>query len=373
MEAEGLKFFRELLETPGPSGYEEQVQEVVRRWAGQWADEVRTDSHGNVIAVRNPGGGPRLLLDGHCDQIGFVVSHVDGDGYLYTQPIGGWDPQIVLGQRVVVQGRGGPVPGVIARKPKHLLTADELKKVPELHELWIDIGAANRDDALTAVAIGDPVTVALGMRELRHGLVSGAKMDNTTGLWAVFDALRRLHGKKLAAEVHFVSAVQEEIGLRGAATAAHGVAPAAGIAVDVTHATDCPTIDKRTQGDIRVGGGPVLFRGPNVNPVMHRLLLETAERKKLPVQHAANGRGMSNDTNAMQLAGNGVATACLGLPLRYMHSPVEVVALADLDGCAELMAGFLLALPADADFTPRLAGVGQKAKPGRPGGRPGRG
>ena len=284
MDSAALSFFRELLETPSPSGYEEAVQQVVRRWAERWADEVRTDVHGNVIAVRNPGGSPRVLLDGHCDQIGFVVTHIDGDGFLYTQPIGGWDPQIVLGQRVVVHGRGGPVPGVIARKPKHLLTAEELKKVPELHELWIDLGASNKEDALSVAAIGDAVTVALGMRELRNGFVSGPKMDDATGLWSVFDALRRLHGQTLAAEVHFVSAVQEEIGLRGAATAAYGVNPIAGIAVDVTPRHRLPH-HRQTRARRRES-----WRRPSAVP--------RTERQSRDAPNAAGDRGAEGDRGA---------------------------------------------------------------------------
>jgi tetrahedral aminopeptidase len=351
---ESKAFFHHLLETPSPSGFEERIQQVVREWAKPFADEVRTDLHGNVIAAKNPEGSPRILLDGHCDQIGLIIVHVDDNGFLYAQAIGGWDPQILLGQRVSVWAKSGPITGVIARKPKHLLTTEEMKKVPEIHELWIDIGAKDKAEALSVVSAGDPVTVALGAHEMKNGLVCGPNMDDSTGLFVVFEALKRVAGRKLNAAVFVVSAVQEEIGLRGAHTAAHGVDPQVGIAVDVTHATDCPTIDKRTLGDIRVGNGPVVFRGPNVNPRVASKLGAIAEQERLPFQSIGLGRGMSNDANPIQLTRSGVATAAIGLPLRYMHSPVEVVSMSDLDHAAELLAKFLVAVEPNEDFTPRL-------------------
>lgn len=354
LESSSMSFFRELVETPSPSGYEEQVQEVVRRWANPLADEVRTDLHGNVIATLNPTGRPRILLDGHCDQIGMMVQHIDTDGFIYCLPIGGWDVQVLLGQRVTIWSAEGPIPGVISRKATHLLTEEERKKVPEFHDLWIDIGVANADEAKSLIQIGDPVTVALGMQTIRGEVVSGPKMDDSTGVFVVFEALRRLAKKKIAASVHVVSAVQEEIGLRGAQTAAFGVAPDAAIAVDVTHCTDCPTIDKRQHAIVALGKGPVLFRGPNINPIMRKQLEQISKDREIPVQPKGANRGTSNDTNAIQLTRAGVATACLGIPNRYMHSPVEMISLADLDHSAELIARWIESVPSDVDFTPRL-------------------
>lgn len=352
MLPESYAFFKQLVETPSPSGYEQPVQAVVREWAGKYADDVRTDLHGNVIAALNPSGFPRILLDGHCDQIGMMVQHIDDQGFLYVLPIGGWDMQILLGQSVTVWTKNGPIPGVIARKATHLLTEEERKKVPEIHELWVDIGAKDKADAVETVDVGDPVTLALGLRELRRDLVCGPKMDNSTGQFVVFDALRRLAGQKFAPAVFVVSAVQEEIGLRGAQTAAFGVDPTIGIAVDVTHATDCPTIDKRANGEVNLGKGPVLFRGPNVNPVVFNYLKNISETGNLPVQVRGIGRGMANDTNALQLCRAGIAAGCLGIPNRYMHSPVEVISLTDLDTAAELLTRFVLAVESDTSFTP---------------------
>src|SRR5579884_1045736 len=249
MQETSLTFLKNLLETPSPSGFERPVQDVVRAWAGRFADEVRTDRHGNVIAVRNPGGQPRIMLAGHCDQIGLMVQHIDDSGFLYVQPIGGWDMQMLLGQNLTVWTQSGGVPGVVARRAPHLLTAEERNKVPQFQDIWIDIGARDRKEAEGVVTPGDPVTVALGYRELRNGIAAAPAMDDKVGVWTVMEALRLLQGRALHASVYCVSTVQEEIGLRGATTSAYGIHPTVGIAVDVCHAADTPGNDKKQLGD----------------------------------------------------------------------------------------------------------------------------
>jgi endoglucanase len=346
------KFLDDLLLTPSPSGYEQEIQARVRAFAADLADEVRTDLHGNVIAARNAGGRPRILLDGHCDHIGLMVQHIDDGGFLYVQAIGGWDLVMLLGRAVVVWTRSGPLPGVMGRKPKHLLTEEESKKVPKITDVWVDLGISSAEDVRRAVRIGDPITVELGVRELPGRRLAGPKLDNTAGLFVVFEVLRRLAGKTFDAALYVVSAVQEEIGLRGATTAAYGVDPEVGIGVDVTHATDCPTIDRREHGAVDLGKGPVLFRGPNVNPVLFDSLCGIAQTRALPYQVKGAPRGTPNDTNVLQLTRAGVATAAIGIPNRYMHTPVEVVALDDLDTAAELVAELVLQTRADASFTP---------------------
>jgi len=259
MTPEALDFLRQLLETPSPSGYEQRIQQVVRDYVAPFADRTETDVHGNLIVSRNSDAPLRVMLAGHCDQIGFVVQYLDDQGFIYLQPIGGWDPIVLVGQRLTVWSDGGPVEGVIARKPIHLLTDEERKQVPKVKDLWIDIGAKTKDEALQAVRIGDPVTLALGFTPLRNNLACSPAMDNKTGLWVVMEALRRASAKNLRCGLFAVSTVQEEIGLRGAQTSAHGIDPHVGIGVDVTHATDCPTIDKKEQGEISLGAGPVIF------------------------------------------------------------------------------------------------------------------
>ena len=295
------------------------------------------------------------MYAGHCDQIGMLISYIDELGFLYAQTIGGWDPQQLIGQAMTIWPQSGPLPAVISRKPIHLLTTRERSKVVDLDELWLDIGAKDQDDAASRVRIGDPVTLDLRFRQLVGDLVSGPGMDNKTGLWSVMEALRRSAGNAdapLKCHLHSVATVQEEIGLRGARTAAGSVDPSVAIAVDVTHASDCPTINKQKQGEINVGKGPVIFRGPNINPKVAARLIELCESNSLPYQLAAIGRATPNDANALQIHGAGVATGLIGIPNRYMHSAVEVCSLADIDNIAELLALFAQSLTQDDDFTP---------------------
>src|SRR5262249_31495326 len=241
---------------------------------------------------------------------------------------------------------------VVSRKAPHLLTGDEKGKVPSFTDIWVDVGASDQKEAEELVTPGDPVTFALGFRPLRNRLVSAPGMDDKVGLWAVMEALRLLHGQKLHAAGFCVSTVQEEIGLRGAATSTHGVHPQVGIAVDVCHANDTPGSDKKQVGDIRLGKGPTLFRGANVNPRVFERLQSTARAQEIPVQLRGAPRATGTDANAMQLSREGVATAVVGIPNRYMHSPVEVVSLDDLDHAARLLAAFCESVPPDADWTP---------------------
>ena len=353
MQDAAKDFFVRLLETPSPSGYEEPVQELVREYCEAFADSVTTDLHGNVIVGCNPSAERRILLAGHCDQIGLLVSFIDENGYLYSQTVGGWDPQQLIGQRMTVWTADGPLPGVIARKPIHLLTPEERKKVVLAKELWIDIGAKSKEEAAELVRIGDPVTLALGYQELRNGLANAPKMDNTTGLWVVLEAARRAQESGgLSCGLFAVSTVQEEIGLRGAKTSAFGVDPEIGVAVDVTHATDCPTITKFQEGEISLGGGPVIVRGPNMNPRITDLLIRTAEAEEIDYQLAAVARATPNDANSIQVTRSGVATGLVSIPNRYMHSAVETISLEDIDRAADLLAAFALSIDDEQSFVP---------------------
>jgi len=352
VESSARSFLNALLSTPGVSGYEQAVQQIVREYAAPFADDIQTDLHGNVIATVNGTGGPTLMLDGHCDQLGMLVSHIDDAGYLFFQTVGGWDPQQLVGQRVTVWTTSDPVHGVISRKAIHLLTDDEKKKVVDPTDMWIDIGARDRDDAASVVSIGDAVTVQLGIQEMRNGLANAPAMDNRSGVWVVFEAMRRAAAQGVSCRLAVASTVQEEIGLRGARTAAYGIEPDVAIAVDVTHATDCPGIDKRQRGVINLGSGPVILRGPNINPRVGGRLEELAKRGDIPFQVAALGRAAPNDSNALQITRAGVATGLVQLPNRYMHSAVETIALSDLDAAAELLASFATELTGEDSFIP---------------------
>lgn len=356
MDDRAHAFLKQVLETPSPSGFEQPVQRLVRDWAGSFADEVRTDAHGNVFASRFPDGrpadAPRVMLAGHCDQIGLMVQHVDADGFLYVQPIGGWDMQVLLGQHLTVWTRSGPLTGVVARRAVHLMTPEERKKVPEFTDVWVDVGFKTKDEAEQVVRHGDPVTFALGYRDLRNRLAASPAMDDKVGLWVVMEAVRQLKGRSLRAAVTGVSTVAEEVGLRGATTATYAVHPHVGIAVDVTHATDTPGNDKKTQGDVRCGAGPVVFRGPNINPRVFDRLEAVATEHAIPVQVRGVPRATGTDANAMQISRQGVAVGLVGIPNRYMHSPVEVVHLDDLTNAAKLLAEFCASVGPGDDWTP---------------------
>jgi endoglucanase len=259
---------------------------------------------------------------------------------------------MLIGQNLVVWGAQGPVSGVIARKAIHLLSPDDRKKVPEMKDLWIDIGAKDREDARQVVAVGDPVTFELGFRPLKNDLAAAPGMDNKVGAWVVMSALQQVAQLAPQAAVFAVSTVQEEIGLRGAQTSAYTIDAQLGIAVDVTHATDCPTLDMKQYGEVLLGKGPMLYRGPNINPVLHQRLVELAHQHDIPVQTGGLSRAASNDANVMQISRGGLATGIVAIPNRYMHSPVEIVSLNDLEHAATLIARFCASVNGDSDFTP---------------------
>jgi endoglucanase len=347
-----LAFLKKLLNTPSASGFERAIQDVVRDWAEPYADEVRTDRHGNVIAAINPSGQPRIMLAGHCDQIALMVQHIDENGFLYVQPIGGWDMQILLGQGLTVWTSSGPLAGVVSRRAPHLLTQEERNKVPQFVDIWVDIGAKDQKEAQSLVTPGDSVTFELGCREMRNNFLTSPGLDDKVGVWTVMEALRLMHDRPLKAAVYCVSTVQEEIGLRGAITSSYGIHPTIGIAVDVCHATDTPGNDKKQLGETKVGGGPALFRGPNINPHVFDRLHDTAKRQEIAVQVKGVPRATGTDANAIQLSRDGVAAGLVGIPNRYMHSPVEVVSLDDLERAAQLLAEFCLSVTADMDWVP---------------------
>jgi putative aminopeptidase FrvX len=352
MDPSSLAFLKALVEAPSPSGYEQPAQQVWRERVRPFADRVETDTHGNAIGVRNPAGRPRVLLAGHVDELGFIVKYVSDDGFLYFRTIGGFDLNIIPGRRVVVHAKAGPVPGVVGRKAIHLMTEDDRKKKVEMHELWIDIGAKDKKDALSLVSIGDPVTYPVGLECLRGDLYTARGFDDKAGSFVVAEVLRLLAGASIKAAVFSVSTVQEEVGLRGAHTSAFGIDPQIGVAVDVTHATDHPDMDKKRAGEVKLGAGPTITRGANCNPAVVRLLIEAAEAEHIPYQLEAEPGGTGTDANAIQLTRAGVATGLVSVPNRYMHTPVEMLALSDLENAAKLLAAFVRRLDDSVDLTP---------------------
>lgn len=352
MEPESLEFLKALVEEGGPSGYEQPVQAIYRRQAERYGAEVETDVLGNVTAVLNRGGSPRVMLAGHADEIGFLVRYVNEEGFLYFAPVGGWDAEIPVGQRVCIHTAAGPVPGVIGKRAIHLMDQEDRQKKSELHKLWIDIGARDQAHAESLVSIGDPVTVRADFLPLAGDLAAAKSFDNRMAVWICAEVLRLLRGERLSAAVYSVSTVQEEIGLRGARTASVALSPQVGIAFDVCHATDYPDADKRRVGDIRLGRGPVVHRGANINPRVFERLVEAARAGGIPIQIEAAPAGTGTDANAMQIAGPGMATGLISVPLRYMHTPTETLSLQDLENAARLCAAFLRGLTPDICWIP---------------------
>jgi len=337
-----------LLRTAAPSGYEEPAAAVWRE-AASFA-ELSSDGLGSSIA-RVGEGAPLLAVVGHIDEIGLLVTYIDERGFLYFAPIGGWDPQVLVGQRVAVRGRDQAVPGVVGRKPIHLLEPDQRKAVVELKGLHIDIGAADRAAAEELVRVGDPVTIdAQPMRVAGDRLVSRS-MDNRLGAFVALEALRRCHERGLyRGSFAAIAAVQEEIGLFGARTSAFELQPNLAIAVDVTHATDAPGIDEKEIGSHPLGSGPAIGRGSTLSPKVFELLVEAAEEAGIEHTISASGRGTNTDADVLQISRSGIPTGLVSIPLRYMHSPVEMVDLADVESTVELIAAFTLRLNQAVDL-----------------------
>lgn len=354
MRKDSLAFLRALVEQPSPSGFEQPVQRVIRKHVEKFADEVTTDLHGNVIASLNPAGSPRVMFAGHCDQIGMMVTFINDEGYLHFKQIGGIDAAVVSGSKVTVYSADGAVPGVIGRKAVHLVPARERGKAQELSEMWIDIGARDKKSAQRLVEIGDPITFELGMTQMQGQFVVSPGFDDKVGSFVVMEALRLLKSRrpKPKAAVFAVSTVQEELGLRGARTSCFGIEPKVGIAVDVTHAGDYPGVDKKITGDISLGKGPVIEKGANINPVASKMLLDVAKKKKIAHQVAGAPGATGTDANAIQISRAGVAAGLISIPNRYMHTPVEVVHLEDLENAARLLAEFTAMIDDTVDFVP---------------------
>lgn len=336
-----------LLRTPGPSGYEVDVASVWRREASRFA-EVTSDGIGSSVArAGEPEARPLLSVVGHIDEIGLAITHVDEKGFLYFAAIGGWDPQVLVGQRVEIATKNGPVAGVAGRKPIHLLDPDQRKKAAELKSMHIDIGAGSKDEALALIRIGDPVVIAGEPQPLAGGRLVSRAMDNRLGAYVALEALRRCSERDaINGQFAAVAGVQEEIGLHGAKTSSFQIRPDLAVAIDVTHATDAPGIEEKELGSHELGSGPTITRGSTLSPTVFEMLVEAAEAEQIPHTLAASGTSSHTDADAIQVSRTGVPTGLVSIPLRYMHSPVEMVDLADVEATVELIAAFAARIPA---------------------------
>ncbi|HXQ80520.1 MAG TPA: M20/M25/M40 family metallo-hydrolase [Opitutaceae bacterium] len=335
-------FLTELLHARSPSGYEGEAQAVFDRHVKPAADAYSGDALGNRIATLNPSGDPTLMLAGHMDELGLIITYVNKDGFIYFDTIGGHDRTMISGRRVVIQTARGLVKGVTGRRAIHLMDEADRKKVPEIHEIWIDIGARSKKEALGRISIGDAATYDHEF-ELIHGSVGTARaFDNKIGAYVVGETLIRLSGeaRRPAAKVVSVATSQEEIGTRGAITSGYAVDPQVALVVDVGHATDHPDCDNRKYGEIKLGAGPVICRGPNINSKVHECLVKAAGKLKIPFQVESDPRPTGTDARVIQVGRGGVATGVVSIPLRYMHTPSEVADLEDVERCVRLFVEF---------------------------------
>jgi putative aminopeptidase FrvX len=342
---------RKLLTAPGPSGYEQAAAAVFRDAAASFA-EVTRDTVGSTVArVKGTAGGPLLAVIGHIDEIGLIVHHIDDDGFLWFSGVGGWDPIILVGQRVEIATRAGAVQGVVGKKPIHLLKEDERKQVPELRHLHIDIGAADGDEARERVRVGDAAVIGGGPLEYPNGRLVSRSLDNRLGCFVAYEVARLVaEAGGAPGDVAAVAATQEEITFAGARTTAFTLQPDVAIVVDVTFASDAPGSDEKELGSHKFGSGPVITRGSTLDPQVFELLHAAGEEAGIPFTVIATARSTATDADAVHLARGGVPTGLVQIPLRYMHSPVEMVQLEDVENTAKLIAAFAHKLSSDLSF-----------------------
>ena len=354
ISSQSLDFLKKLLDTPGPSGFEAAPAKVWREQAKKFA-KVSGDVAGNSLAEVNSDGKPTIMLAGHIDEIGVIVNYIDDQGYAYIQPIGGWDPQVLIGQRLRFVGRSGEVFGVVGKKPVHLIKQEEREKAAKFTDLWVDLGFKTKKEAETAISVGDAGVIDSRTMEFPNGRLVSRSIDDRIGAFVVLEALKRYAEKPGAARVVAVATTQEEIGYRGggAGICATCVGPQMAIVVDVTFAIDHPGVEKKEYGEAAIESGPVLTRGSIISPVVFELLRKTAEDKKIPISLHAAGRETSTDADAIHIAREGVATALVSVPNRYMHSPNELVSIQDIDHAAELIAQTCRQVTTKTDFTAR--------------------
>jgi putative aminopeptidase FrvX len=356
MREASLNFLRTLVNTPSPTGHEVRGQRVWLEYVRPLAEETSSDAYGNCVAILNKGGSPRIMLAAHADEIAMTVNYIDDAGFVYVRRMGGVDAAITRAQRVVVHTRDGPVNGVVGNLAPHLTKQEGDPKPPKIHDLFIDIGAASRRQAERMVRIGDPITLVDEFQELRNGLAVARAFDNRIGTFAVAETLRLLRESKakLRAEVCAVSNVQEEVGLYGARQIAYSLKPDVALVVDVTHATDYPGVSKAQHGDVKIGKGPTVTHGGCNHPGVVARLEDVARARRITLQHEAVSSTSGTDTDAIFWTRGGIPSALISLPNRYMHSPVEVVSLKDLELSPQLLAAFVQSLKRGEAFRVEL-------------------
>jgi len=353
MRPSDLKFLKDLTEAASPSGFEQPAAKVFRDFVEPLADEVETNVMGSVHALlKGSADGVSVMLAGHIDEVGMMVNWITPEGFIAFKPIGGVDAAILPGMRVDVHTKNTVLRGVMGRLPIHLIEDDQRKTVTKIEKLFIDLGLpAERVKAM--VRVGDPITYGVGFETFGDDMAVARAFDDKMGAYIcarVLEEVKKAGGAK--GDLIAAATVQEELGLRGGHTSAYGVDPVVGIALEVGHATDYPDVDKRNHGEANCGGGPIIARGANINPVVFDLLVAAAEKAGVAYQVGAEPRGTGTDANAIQLSRGGKAAALVSVPLRYMHTPTEVLKLSDIEDSVKLLTRFVLDLDPKTDFTP---------------------
>ena len=356
MDKKALELLQNLVAIPTPTGFEyDGMALLANHLKAASVPNLKIDVHGNLRACVNPDAPLRVMIEGHCDEIGFMVQYIDDDGFLYMCPLGGITVPLIAAERIVIQGKQGPVYGVFGVRPPHLMSIKDRERVApqEIKEIAVDIGAKSREDALKLVDLGSPAVVDAGWRPLSNNRVACRGFDNRIGAFIVTEAMRRLAGEPLNVALHMVASVQEEVGLVGGITTAYDINPHVGICVDVTFATDAQKEDRKVAGDIRLGEGPVVGIGPTYHTKLNRLVFAAGEAQRIAIQRQVRSRGTGTCAWAMRMSRSGAAVSQLSIPLRYMHSPVEVLSLEDANQTIDLLCAAVRAIPSDFDLYPQ--------------------
>ncbi len=351
MKDKNLKFLRDLVEAHSPSGFEGPAQAVARVFMAPYADEITSDINGNLIALKRGSGDLKVMVVGHADEIGFLINHIDENGYLYLKPLGGFDVNLLPGLRLDIHHGDSIVRGIIGRKPIHMMRGDDGGGKLKMEDLWVDIGAKDKEDALKKVSIGDTVTYHSTFEMLSDDLVVTKATDNKAGVYVAARVMQELSKKKLKVSYYAVCSVGEETTMKGAGTSAFQIKPDIAIAVDVTFSSDLPGSDKRIYGDVSLGNGPTLTIGAALHPKIKDLLEKAAKVNDIPYQLEIAPARTGTDADAIHGLGPGVATAVISIPNRYMHSPNEVISLSDLENAVKIIAAFISDLDDKIDLT----------------------
>ena len=354
MNEKSMNFLKLLLKNPSPSGYEDRVRKIWFDEMKSYSDNVKTDVHGNTMASLNTENSPRIMLTGHMDELGFQVKYIDDNGFIYFGSLGGFDSGIIPGRIVRIHTKNGDVIGVTGKKAIHLIEKEEREKVPKPHKLYIDIGAKKKDEVKKIVEIGDPITYDSNFEQMRKDIFVSRAFDDKIGAFIVAEVMKNVFKIKgeFKASLFSVATVQEEVGIRGARTSAYSIHPDIGIAIDVCHATDTPDVDVKRVGEIKLGEGASIVRGPNINPKVFSMLTDIAKNKKFSYQVDANPRPTGTDANIIQVTREGVATGLVAIPCRYMHTYTEVVSIKDVESAINILTEFCLFVDNKIDFTP---------------------